>query len=468
MANGFECYECRQVFARRGERKKHGMTGGHQWMDIPPKKKKHTFSTPLKDTGGQAEPRRFLFCPECSITFNTLESFNSHNRSVHATASSSSQTVVHQDDINEMEPIDMLNGRFPICPVCRCHYQDRDVLLKHLKSYTNCECGVHILPSWNLEAHYATSDPHPKCERCGYGFKDEEEYHLHLYDCFRERPEDTKEDPQPEPSPALNSTSLLPDEAPLVVHEDLHHQPSEDTGALHSPIAPHTDSNDSLAVHLNASPTENLARDAGDLQTMGSADKPGPLMSTPDGDTPRDMSTSDGTEVRSMSKRRSASSVKHELSPPLTEKQRRTTLTSNMTEDLSNSSRSSTSGRVPTPPLVSNSGACTPRISSFYAPPMHPRPSPSPAVSTWTVEQGRSREEFRAGQQGGANRVSQPVQRSNGSLSWHCRACFKDPCDEPVATMCGHIFCHRCIVREIERSPCCPVCAKVLFVRLDA
>ena len=105
---------------------------------------------------------------------------------------------------------------------------------QHLKSYTNCECGVHILPSWNLEAHYATSDPHPKCERCGYGFKDEEQFHLvsigrvlivnsldrlshtawqHLYDCFRERPEDTKEDPQPEPSPALNSTSLLPDEA---------------------------------------------------------------------------------------------------------------------------------------------------------------------------------------------------------------------------------------------------------------
>lgn len=27
------------------------------------------------------------------------------------------------------------------------------------------------------------------------------------------------------------------------------------------------------------------------------------------------------------------------------------------------------------------------------------------------------------------------------SVSWHCRFCQKDPCDKPVATICGHIFC---------------------------
>lgn len=32
---------------------------------------------------------------------------------------------------------------------------------------------------------------------------------------------------------------------------------------------------------------------------------------------------------------------------------------------------------------------------------------------------------------------------STDPLSFHCRSCFADPCVKPVATLCGHIFCHR-------------------------
>ena len=39
--------------------------------------------------------------------------------------------------------------------------------------------------------------------------------------------------------------------------------------------------------------------------------------------------------------------------------------------------------------------------------------------------------------------------------SWHCRSCGKDPCDDPTATVCGHIFCHRyvclCCLLEIPK-----------------
>jgi len=52
--------------------------------------------------------------------------------------------------------------------------------------------------------------------------------------------------------------------------------------------------------------------------------------------------------------------------------------------------------------------------------------------------------------------------------SWHCRSCGKDPCEDPTATQCGHIFCYKCIVKEIAQSMKCPVCNKLFLLRLQA
>ncbi|TFY61303.1 hypothetical protein EVJ58_g4597 [Rhodofomes roseus] len=51
--------------------------------------------------------------------------------------------------------------------------------------------------------------------------------------------------------------------------------------------------------------------------------------------------------------------------------------------------------------------------------------------------------------------------------SWHCRSCGKDPCEEPTATQCGHIFCYSCIVKEIAEKMHCPVCHKLFLLRLN-
>ncbi|OCH87132.1 hypothetical protein OBBRIDRAFT_782106 [Obba rivulosa] len=51
-------------------------------------------------------------------------------------------------------------------------------------------------------------------------------------------------------------------------------------------------------------------------------------------------------------------------------------------------------------------------------------------------------------------------------VMWHCRICLQDPCREPTATLCGHIFCHECIVKELSRNYQCPVCKRVMLVRL--
>jgi len=48
---------------------------------------------------------------------------------------------------------------------------------------------------------------------------------------------------------------------------------------------------------------------------------------------------------------------------------------------------------------------------------------------------------------------------------WCCRQCGKEPSD-PITTLCGHIFCHRCIVDELAKNLRCPVCRTNLLIRL--
>ncbi|KAM5541759.1 hypothetical protein V8D89_004488 [Ganoderma adspersum] len=59
-----------------------------------------------------------------------------------------------------------------------------------------------------------------------------------------------------------------------------------------------------------------------------------------------------------------------------------------------------------------------------------------------------------------------PPAKPSASISWHCRVCLKDDCVAPMATMCGHVFCTGCIVQELVTNGSCPVCRKMLLLRL--
>ncbi|KAI6121212.1 hypothetical protein F5141DRAFT_973116, partial [Pisolithus sp. B1] len=56
-------------------------------------------------------------------------------------------------------------------------------------------------------------------------------------------------------------------------------------------------------------------------------------------------------------------------------------------------------------------------------------------------------------------------------LRLHCRICSRDPCEDMTATICGHLFCKRCITQAIVAKSECPVCksATLLYClfRLD-
>ncbi|KAH9928504.1 uncharacterized protein BXZ73DRAFT_102344 [Epithele typhae] len=59
-----------------------------------------------------------------------------------------------------------------------------------------------------------------------------------------------------------------------------------------------------------------------------------------------------------------------------------------------------------------------------------------------------------------------PAGAAAPTLSFRCRACQRSPCADPVATMCGHMFCHGCVLDAIAGTGACPECGKVFFIRL--
>ncbi|KAI0790433.1 hypothetical protein C8Q75DRAFT_115966 [Abortiporus biennis] len=61
--------------------------------------------------------------------------------------------------------------------------------------------------------------------------------------------------------------------------------------------------------------------------------------------------------------------------------------------------------------------------------------------------------------------TNEEVLMSTKAVSWHCRICLKDTTD-PTVTICGHLFCHGCIVQELARNFQCPVCKKMMLLRL--
>jgi len=46
-----------------------------------------------------------------------------------------------------------------------------------------------------------------------------------------------------------------------------------------------------------------------------------------------------------------------------------------------------------------------------------------------------------------------------GHRALHCRLCQIDTCSDPTATMCGHMFCYKCITKSVMETPRCPVCS---------
>ncbi|TBU35473.1 hypothetical protein BD311DRAFT_744044 [Dichomitus squalens] len=68
---------------------------------------------------------------------------------------------------------------------------------------------------------------------------------------------------------------------------------------------------------------------------------------------------------------------------------------------------------------------------------------------------------------GGTTQQKETQSSSSFATSWQCGSCGRGACLDPVATLCGHVFCHSCIIKELQKSTQCSVCEQDFFIRLD-
>lgn len=68
-------------------------------------------------------------------------------------------------------------------------------------------------------------------------------------------------------------------------------------------------------------------------------------------------------------------------------------------------------------------------------------PAPSQGISPSASESTKAPQ---------ADRPAPGATKPQAPSTWSCRFCEKDP-DDPVTTLCGHIFCHRYVTSRIRR-----------------
>ncbi|KAF8434789.1 hypothetical protein L210DRAFT_3648903 [Boletus edulis BED1] len=61
-------------------------------------------------------------------------------------------------------------------------------------------------------------------------------------------------------------------------------------------------------------------------------------------------------------------------------------------------------------------------------------------------------------------RASTPPKTGTGTYRLHCRICLVDPCEDMTATICGHLFCKRCITQAVVGKSECPVCGSATLL----
>ncbi|KAI9460786.1 hypothetical protein HD554DRAFT_2132277 [Boletus coccyginus] len=371
----------------------------------------------------------------------------------------------------------------PTCGRCGMSFVDNLVLCVHVESdhaVVVCwDCDGIVVERNSLELHYAGSPAHATCGFCGVGKRnsaDMDEHVRHVHAASAELKdhgnmnaspdaESTLVDMQPpgadqgggprqplEEVDHLPLSSIVDVSGTLVEPGDEHHRsPLQTESSLFSlpqlPMPPQVEPVDEAAGSPSVTNGKEESRDGGVRQYAS----PSPTASERD---------SDASQLQSLASKVTNTATNNDTRPPSTvssvstgsfsDPSTRNSLTTSSSQSVVFVSADSIPDyiRENRAVLVATSAGSP---SSCHTP---LRLSSSSSLESLGMERSSTHE---AGVPSSTEDAAAP---RTGSVTYrlHCRICLRDPCEDMTATICGHLFCKRCITQAVVAKSECPVC----------
>ncbi|TFK92270.1 hypothetical protein K466DRAFT_513831 [Polyporus arcularius HHB13444] len=367
-------------------------------------------------------------CPDCLQKFKTVVGCENHRRDVHSRpASHTSKPLPSQATAGRTEANRDLQATVTGPPI----------------EETRCDkCNIGFSSPEALQAHYDESPLHPTCHTCGLGFTSIGPWATHKARC------------PPPGSTAVTSGAVrhhglaAPSKKGKEVARDV--KPTEESSVSEHKFERVTHA-EQAQIAAKATDGSGINASAG-LSSVTVA-PPSTIPSTPE--TPRPQRTPSPTPSSAVS---TASVVTMTYAH-----------SSSQTIDPYAAPRRSHAESVLPPGHSASQVEAGPCSLADDIPPRGPSPAAYPTPLSGRTRTGSPIDLHwdRAATEE-AHTPRAPTNRDSDApaVSFHCRSCLRDPCVQPVATICGHIFCHSCIVQELSTKMCCPVCQKTYFIRL--
>ncbi|RPD56936.1 hypothetical protein L226DRAFT_168390 [Lentinus tigrinus ALCF2SS1-7] len=497
------CHQCKKSFKGEDACISHADAKGHRWQ-APTTSSSAKKAVATNVTVAKKKTPAVL-CYQCKKSFDGQDACiaHAHAKGHRWQAPTTSSTtagkavatkVTVQPAIAKPKPPTpiLTTEERPMCSICSCSYEDESVLKEHLTSRNTCmTCKVHYPLVWDPEDHYATrAHWHPQCGHCGLRFRDHAALGLHHCPFGLQG---TKPGQSSKPSETLLSAKIgvLPSTSPTTNGTVPKASSSDNVGTkdtsttetraqtvsrpqsaqtrtptasidvntpprISSPSGPHIatvlgdysrspeGSNQGESSH--AGHDELLQLTTGDLEAL----KPSAQVALPtDADIPRY-----DADVASR-----VSRVLPTEPAPTTQ-----TTTHDRGQDTRETRRNVEAWQEcilldsPTSPSLCSIRLEENRTQVLSAMSQTPTRPSSPVGHI--LQQGDN-EGLGTSEETGSNAGMLQTQ------SWHCRACLRNPCKDPVATLCGHLFCRSCLMHIFEDDMRCSVCGQFFLLQLD-
>ncbi|KAN0085922.1 hypothetical protein V8E55_007056 [Tylopilus felleus] len=358
----------------------------------------------------------------------------------------------------------------PACGKCGKSFADNLALCAHVESdhpVVVCwDCGGIVVEMNSLELHYAESSSHPSCGFCGVGKRNatdmaEHVKHVHATSAALQDPSGCNEmiNASPDEESFVAETERLGADRegtagpPL---EELDHAPlssNVDIGPLGGPgDEPHSsalqrESSRSSSPQPPMPPqVEHVDEVAGNTNGEESPDVS--LRHASPSPTPSEHGSN---ASRLLASKTTISATNNDTRPPSPVSSVSAGSVSDLSTQSSPSSSSSNSVVFVSvegiPEYIRDNRAVLVATSAGS-------PSSSSSLDMESLMAAGAR----------ASRVSSAEDARSGTgtrdvaYRLHCRICLRDPCEDMTATICGHLFCKRCITQAVVAKSECPVC----------